>query len=303
MKELVKKLFIRNWQLKLLSLFLAILLWIFAVFEQPVESTIQIPINYRNIPKGMIIVGNPPKEINVEIKGPRALISRVKNLRPYNVSMGGSRPGTVLIKISPSRIDLPPGVEIIRIIPSEVEINIDKLITRKISVRTRTKGLLPPGLELRRIGVEPVFIKLTGAASQLKNLRYIYTEFIDLSQITSSEALDVELDVGNLTLTEITTRVVRVTISVAKKMILKDFKNIPVEVFGKKKYILITKLVSLKLYGPQTTLGKLTPSGIHAYINISGFKKGKRKAKIEVDLPPGTKLVEMSPLYAEVIIH
>ena len=163
--------------------------------------------------------------------------------------------------------------------------------------------MLPPGLELKRITVEPSRIKLTGAESQLNGRRYIYTEFVDLSSIKSTQSIDVELDFGNLTLVEVTTRVVRVTVEVTTKKILKEFKDVPIQVFGAKKYILIDKVARVKLYGPQMVLGKLTSQQLKVFINIAGFKKGKRRARVEVDLPPGTRLVEISPLFAEVIIH
>ncbi|GEM_PF-3063098 len=301
--EKLKNLFTHNWQLKLLSLFLAILLWLFAVFEKPVDTTIVVPLTYQNIPKRMILVGNPPDRILVEIKGPRALITSIKKSGSYRINLGNLRPGTTAIKIDPSKIHLPPGIEITKITPSIIEITIDRIASRVLPVRVRTKGLLPPGLELKKITVEPSKIKLTGAASQLNSLRAIYTEFIDLSDIKTSQTIDVELDFGNLTLVEVTTRIVHVRIEVMARKILKEFNNVPIHVFGGKNFVLKDKTAHLKLYGPQMILGKLTPSDIKVYINIAGFKKGRRRARVEVDLPPQTRLVEISPLFAEVIIH
>ncbi len=299
----IKKLFLHNWQLKLLSLFLAIILWVFAVFEKPMETTIEIPISYQNIPRDMIIVGNPPEKLIVEIKGPRAIITGMRKVVPYIIDLGRLRRGTTSIRVESSRIHLPPGVEISRISPSNIEITIDKISSKILPVRVRTRGLLPPGLELKKITVEPSKIKLTGAESQLNSRRYIYTEFVDLSRINSSQTIDVELDFGNLTLVGVTTRVVHVMIEVTTRKILKEFKNVPIQVFGGKKYILINKVARVKLYGPQMVLGKLTSQQLKAFINIAGFKKGRRRARVEVDLPPGTRLVELSPLFAEVIIH
>ncbi len=299
----IKKLLLHNWQLKLLSLFIAIILWIFAVFEQPMETTIEIPISYQNIPRDMIIVGNPPEKLIVEIKGPRAIISSMRKVVPYTINLGRLRRGTTSIRVETSRIHLPPGVEISRISPSNIEITLDKIASKILPVRVRTRGLLPPGLELKKITVEPSRIKLTGAESQLNAKRFIYTEFVDLSRIKSTQTIDVELDFGNLTLVEVTTRIVHVTIEVTTKKILKEFKDVPIQVFGARKYILKDKVARIKLYGPQIVLGKLTSQQIKAFINLAGFKKGRRRAKVEVDLPPGTRLVEISPLYAEVIIH
>ncbi len=299
----VKRIFIHNWHLKLLSLFIAVILWLIAVFEQPADITLEVPINYQNIPRSMVIVGEPPEKLLVEVKGPRALLSGVRNVPPYTVNLGRLKRGTTSLRIDTARLRLPPGVEVVRVTPSNIEITIDKIASKILPVKVRTKGLLPPGLELKGISVEPSRIKVTGAASQLNAISAIYTEFVDLSDIKNTQSIDVELDFGNLTLIEVTTRIVHVTISVTTRKILKEFDNVKIQVFGGNRYILIDKVARVKLYGPQMVLGKLTSDDIKAFINISGFRKGKRRAKVEVDLPPGTRLVELSPLFAEVIIH
>jgi len=90
---------------------------------------------------------------------------------------------------------------------------------------------------------------------------------------------------------------------VETKNILKEFISVPLTVIGNKKYFMKEKVVNIKAYGPQIILGIMKPTDVKAFINIDNLKKGRRKVKVNVDLPANVSLISIKPSYIEVIIH
>jgi len=68
----------RNIGLKLLALALAILLWLTVAGEHVVERSLRVPLEFRNVPDALEIVGNAPDTVDVRLRGSSALLSRVQ---------------------------------------------------------------------------------------------------------------------------------------------------------------------------------------------------------------------------------
>ena len=60
---------------KVLALLIAVTLWFVANLQHDAEKNISIDVNYTNLPKGLIIVNNPPEKLNIRARGPRSQLS------------------------------------------------------------------------------------------------------------------------------------------------------------------------------------------------------------------------------------
>jgi len=63
-------------QLKLLSLLLAALLWLFVVMEKSDEADIPFDVTYVNIPAGLKVKAGAPQQLSIHTVGPRILLLR-----------------------------------------------------------------------------------------------------------------------------------------------------------------------------------------------------------------------------------
>jgi len=63
-------------QLKLLSLLLAALLWLFVTMEKSDETDIPLEVTYANIPAGLEVKTGDPRQLSVHTVGPRILLLR-----------------------------------------------------------------------------------------------------------------------------------------------------------------------------------------------------------------------------------
>jgi bifunctional ADP-heptose synthase (sugar kinase/adenylyltransferase) len=63
--------------LKLMALLLAMALWFTVAGEQNVERTLRVPLEFRNKPIDLEIVGDRPTTVDLRVLGSSALLSRV----------------------------------------------------------------------------------------------------------------------------------------------------------------------------------------------------------------------------------
>ena len=79
MIKTIRNLFVRNWELKLLSLLLAFILWLSLIPEEKTlsEKTLTIPLETLNIPANMELVEKPDSTVDVTIRAPNRMINEV----------------------------------------------------------------------------------------------------------------------------------------------------------------------------------------------------------------------------------
>ena len=113
---------------KLLSVLLAVMLWI-AVEGEPELVTVQsVPVFYRNVEPTLALVASPPATVRVELRGPSDVLSR-DNLSSIALLLdlaGQTEPGEKVFPISRSNVTLPAGVDFVRSDPAELKLHLDR---------------------------------------------------------------------------------------------------------------------------------------------------------------------------------
>jgi YbbR domain-containing protein len=155
-----------------------------------------VPLEYRNMPGNMEIAGDLVNRVEVGIRGPRGVISRVtpEQIRAY-VDLSQATRGLNYIRLTPENIQAPLGSEITKMTPSSVRIWLENVKTRSVQVKAQLVGKLPKTLRLITIWVEPPFVVLQGPESALARVREISTEAVDLSSIKENKKISVGLDI------------------------------------------------------------------------------------------------------------
>jgi len=113
---------------KLLSVLLAVLLWV-AVEGEPELVTVQaVPVFYRNVGPTLALVSNPPATVRVELRGPSDVLGR-DNLSSVALLLdlsGQTEPGEKVFPISRANVTLPAGVNFVRSDPPELKLHLDR---------------------------------------------------------------------------------------------------------------------------------------------------------------------------------
>ena len=182
MKEL-KNWFLKNIDIKLLSLFLAIILWLYiAGGENPmVENFIDISLTQTNLSEDLVIK-EFPTNVSVGIRGPKNIINNISSHQINGIVNFSeiSKEGLYKLKVE---VTPPKNIQITRIIPSEIKVEVEKVLTKEVEVEYSLIGVPEKGYSLTE---EPQFnpskVKIIGAQSILENIEQIICA-IDISGI------------------------------------------------------------------------------------------------------------------------
>ena len=113
---------------KLLSVLLAVLLWIAVEGEPELVTVKNVPVFYRNVEPSLALVSSPPATVRVELRGPSDVLSS-DNLSSIALLLdlaGQSEPGEKVFPISSANVSLPAGVNFVRSDPSELKLHLDR---------------------------------------------------------------------------------------------------------------------------------------------------------------------------------
>jgi uncharacterized protein (TIGR00159 family) len=113
---------------KALFLVLVCLLWVFFIGIRQGEISFNIPIEYYSIPPNLTISGEPPREINVRLKGSKRLLSLVKpdQIR-VQVDLSNTRSGTNQILLSEKNMNTPSGTTVTSFNPRQIRLQLSTL--------------------------------------------------------------------------------------------------------------------------------------------------------------------------------
>ncbi len=119
-KNWLKKIF-EDLPRKALFLVLVCLLWVFFIGIRQGEMSFNVPIEYYSIPSDLTISGDPPREINVRLKGSKRLLSLVRpdQIR-VQVDLSNTRPGTNQIFLSEKNMTTPSGITVTNFYPRQI---------------------------------------------------------------------------------------------------------------------------------------------------------------------------------------
>ncbi|MSS69942.1 MAG: adenylate cyclase [Candidatus Latescibacteria bacterium] len=168
---------------KLAVLCFVSLAWYFLVFGQRRIMTIQAPVEYRNLPKGYTMADNTA-HVELQIEGTETRL-RFLDTRQIKAELDlkDVSAGIHALPITAKYLNLPPGIEVLSITPPAVTVTLDEQVERKVKVRVPLVGRLLRGLKVDKLSPEPDSLKVSGWASEVRRLKDLSTENIDLNSI------------------------------------------------------------------------------------------------------------------------
>ncbi len=115
----------RHWELKLLALVFSTALWLFVMTSDKTNAVLPLSIELHSLPAGLVVTGEAPETVEVQIHGLRTTLARVSpdSIR-VRVSLAGARPGEMMLRLGPEQIVVPAGVTVLRVNPDIVRIGL-----------------------------------------------------------------------------------------------------------------------------------------------------------------------------------
>lgn len=171
-----------NGNLKLLSLLLALFLWVYVVTaEAPqLERVLPIAVKVENLGDGLAVAQLPPS-VSVRLRTPVRMEIHPENLTA-SVDLKGLGEGSWTVPVSVKPI---PGVTLMETRPDSVNLLVEKVETKTLTVEIVYFGQLPQGFTLGPSStIEPAAVSLKGPRSELQKAQRAVAP-INLSQVRS----------------------------------------------------------------------------------------------------------------------
>jgi YbbR domain-containing protein len=295
--------FIRNLPLKIASLFIALVL-AYAVQRASNVSVVSlfVPLEIKNTPEDRVVVKPTKRGAQVTIKGPSFIVGPLAAAPPpLRVKLPDGVEDRASVTLRASDLSLPPTLEVISIEPSQVEFVLEPLERQEIRVAVPRIGQLGKELVLEGIEVSPPSIVVRGPRSELKALKTIETEPIDLGSIGTSKDVSLSIrSVGGSVTPESKTVLARVTIG--EQPSVRSFSQIPVEVRviggASRGFTVTPRVVALTVSGSPSTLSGLQERDLAPYVRLNAEAaadtEGTRE-QVQMQLPMGLRVVSIEP--------
>lgn len=183
----LRRAFTENWPIKLASLVLALTMWFYVTSKGKTELSLSVPLQLRNIPQDMVVVGDVPGKIEVRLQGQERLLRDITTGRKVlgALDLGRGREGENVLHISPNNIRRPTGVLVTHIAPSEITVKLERLVRKSLRLQTVVQGRPAPGHRFVSATAKPALLTLEGPSSVVRTFSRLRTLPIDISGLTA----------------------------------------------------------------------------------------------------------------------
>jgi YbbR domain-containing protein len=187
----------RNLGWKLLSVVLAIGLWISVAREPEVATSLSVPVEFKNMRDDLDIGGALPDRIRLEVRGPSGRLTR-ENLSGVAVvlDLSDAQAGERTYSIRGRNLNLPAGVVFYRAVPSQLTLRFDGLVLKDEPVQI-TFANKPSGYRISSQQLSPTMVRIRGSQDRVQAISQVKTDPVDLRGVTGEKVFHTHLNVGD----------------------------------------------------------------------------------------------------------
>lgn len=282
--------------LKVISLIIASVFWMYVIATQDPESTNRIEnvqivcgLNQHQLNDGLSIISKSEETLSFTATGKRSLVTGVKGSYYANLDLDDiSQPGKYNVM---PQISKPGGVYIENIHPSSVEVYVDRYVSTLVPLNIKTENTLPDDYIIKSITASIEQTTVTAPSLELEQVAYAGIT-VDLSKIKKSEVLECTPEIfdkdgvaAEIEGMHIDTQTVKVSVDIQK---VKKVKVVPALSEELKGYTVSATPEYVKISGEIDTLKDINVIST-SVIDVSNKNK---EYKTQLLVPAGTKLLD-----------
>jgi len=185
-----------NWGIKLISLGLSLMLWFYVTSKGKTEMTLTVPLELRNIPQNMAVVGNVAGSLEVRIQGQERILrdTTVAEKMVGIIDLSMIKVGENTVHISPDDIKRPADVTVTHMSLSEIKVKLEPLVRKTFRLKPILHGAPAAGHRLTKIIVTPPKISVEGPESLMTALSVLQTLPIDIQDAKENMTVEPKID-------------------------------------------------------------------------------------------------------------
>ncbi len=296
----------RHLGLKLVAVLLAVLLWLTVGGEHVVERSLRVPLEFRNLPPHLEIVGDPPASVDVRLRGSSALLSRIEPgevVAGLDLALG--RPGARLFHIRSDEVRAPFGVEVAQVVPGTISLELEKSERRVVPVVPAIDGEPAPGFVLGKAVSEPATVEVVGPESRLRQLLGATTEPVSVAGSRERVRDTVTVGVVDSAVRLVQPQSAIVTVEIQPAPVERELSGVPVRARNLGAGLRVTvqpTLTRVTARGRRDALADLQAIGVEAFVDLEGLGPGRYNLRVQVEPSQQFGVSAIAPTVVDVVI-
>ena len=296
----------RHLGLKVLSLVLALLLWMVVSGEETVERGLRVPLELLQVPAGLELTGEVPATVDVRVRGASGTLSRVTTGDVVAVlDLRSARSGRRLFPLTPDQVRVPFGVEVVQVQPSAIAMAFESSASRQVPVVPAVDGRPAPGYVVGQMTADPKTVEVIGPETAVRRVTEALTEPVSVSGARDHVRQSVILGLIDPSLRLKNARAAMVTVQIVPAPLERSLRGRPVHlrnVPGSLEAQAIPPAVELTLRGSREALARVEADDIVAYVDLAGLGPGQYSLTVHADSSPDAGVTRIEPSSVQVQI-
>ena len=293
--------------LKTLSVGVAVLLWLTVAGEPMVERILRVPLELQNIPTDLVVVENPPAQVDVRVRGASSALTHLADGDVAAVlEMEFVRPGRRLFSVTPAQVRAPFGVAVEQVTPGTVTVTFEPSGTKVVPVQPAIEGEPAEGYVIQAVAFDPPTVEVVGPQSALTDLTHAVTEGVSVQGASRTVRGIVTIGVGDARLRLATPQNARVTITIVTAPVERTIRGVAVELHNVAPNLRARAMppaTTVVVQGPEDRLSALDGAAVTAFVDLAGLGRGRHTLPIQVVLPQGLEIVRTVPATVSVTVQ
>lgn len=212
----LKQMLFGNIGFKLLSIAMAISIWFFIAYRGQSDTTVEAQLEFKNIPKGLEILKQNIKKVNVTVRGHERTLAAIKpSDARVVIDLSNGKKGEASYYFDTGDVKIASNVKVLRTDPAYVRLTLDESVTKEIPVKPYIVGQPATSHEIKKIISAPSSVMVEGSRTEMARLSVLRTEPLDVTGLDADITQNVRVD-SNGKAVRIKTPEVTVTVAIGR---------------------------------------------------------------------------------------
>jgi len=288
--------------LKLISILIGITLWVVVFGSRTIEITKEVPFEVE-MSDNQILVDPVPDKVLFRLAGPKAFLRTVTNRieDPIRANIKDLKTGIFTHRIYSDSIKLPLGVKVQSITPNVIQLRVEELKRKMVSVKLATTGSSPSGYRVMRTEVLPPQIRIKGPKNRIANLTTLTSLPVDLSSLRETMIIPLAFDFKSLGI-EPDSTLPELNIEVQGKGQAFRVRHVPLLLKTTGKAKADDEEVTVIVRTDPGESVKIDGEQVKAEIDVRDMPDGEFLKWVRIDLPERVHLVRVIPPLTRVVV-
>lgn len=297
----------RHFGLKILSVVLATLIWMLVAGQREAERSLRVPLEYRNIPEQLEMLGDPTSLVDVRLRGTSGALAQLRGTDLVAViDLKGARSGRRLFHILSTDVAAPTGVKVLQISPATLSLTFETSAVKTVPVVPDIDDQPAAGYEIVKVTATPSTVDISGPTSEVEGVTEATTEPVSVAGATTSLIDTVTAGVADANVRLRLSRSIVVTVEIRPLPVERTMSGAPVTLRNVRPGLHGTVrpgTITLRVKGSASTLDALQPAELALYVDLNGLGPGRYNLPVLFEKNADITVLHVEPAKLDVRVR